>query len=97
MSLEDLASRYLEETARPARMSRQMPASLRSPEMLASIKKFSGALYGTATKDQRRSARGIDDQVTAGLTHLIKTAADFVTPGDLLKCADLYSVGRISP
>jgi hypothetical protein len=102
MPLDDLISHYLEETRKPARRSLRLPASLRSPEMLASIEKFSGALYATAKKPssklgKRRSTRGIDDQVTAGLSHLLKTAADFVTPGDLLKCVDLYNVGRISP
>ncbi len=101
MPLDDLIRSYLNETRKPATRSLEMEASLRSPEMLNSIEKFSGALYSItkspAESGKRRLTRGIEDPVLANLSHLLKTAADFVTPGDLFKCIDLYSVGQLSP
>jgi hypothetical protein len=102
LPLDDLINNYLNQTRRPATRSLELEATLRSPEILRSIEKFGGALYSTANKPAARSgkrqpSRGIEGQVTANLANLVKTAADFVTPGDLFKCIDLYSVGEITP
>jgi hypothetical protein len=32
----------------------------------------------------------------AAITHLFATAADFVTPGDLLKAESIYTLGTLS-
>jgi hypothetical protein len=101
MPLDDLIDQYLQETRKPITRSLAQDASLRSPEMLASIEKFGAALYAadkpTPASEKRRLRRGPEDQVADHLSHLLKTAADFVTPGDLLKCIDLDSIGKIMP
>lgn len=102
MPLDDLIDSYLKETRKPPARSLEMEASLRTPEILGSIEKFGEALYLTQKKPNAAARkmlqnRGVEDQVTANLANLLKTTADFVTPGDLYKCIDLYDVGQILP
>jgi len=100
MPLDKLINKYLEEIKRPKAKSLELESSLRDPEMLKSIKRFSEAFY-SATKNTRSKAKeswlakGAEKQLPAALDHLLATVADFVTPGDLYYCADLYSVGRL--
>ena len=102
MPLNALAKNYLEEARKPMARSRSLEASIRSPELLGTISKFSEALFRT-TKAQRPKAlksKGLmrgETQVPEALDNLFKTAADFVTPGDLYGCKDLYTVGSIAP
>jgi hypothetical protein len=101
MSLDNLIKSYIKETRKPASRSLEAQSSLRSPEMLGSIKKFSEALYSVTKPPKSRvtkswSAKGAQKQIPTTLDHLFKTVADFVTPGDLYtKCDNLYSVGMI--
>jgi hypothetical protein len=101
MPFDALVKNYLEEAKKPPMRSLSLEASLRSPEMLGNIKKFSEALYET-TKAQtpkvlksKSPDRG-ETQVPEALDNLFKTAADFVTPGDLYGCRDLYTIGSMT-
>lgn len=102
MPLETLAKNYLEEAKKPLAGSRSLEASLRSPEMLGDIYRFSQALWasnrgqGTKAVKPKKTVRG-DSEVPEALENLFQTAADFVTPGDLYGCHDLFSVGRMVP
>ena len=99
--MNTLAKNYLKEAQKPSAKSRMLEASLRSPEMLGTIKKLGAALYG-ATKTERSKAlkpRGLcrgETQVSEALENLFETAADFVTPDCLFKCEDLFTVGGIA-
>jgi hypothetical protein len=98
MPLDELIRNYLEDVKRPKARSLDMEASLRDPEMLQCIGRFSQAFY-TATKlpkGKTTAAKGLGD-VNEALNHLIETVADFVTPGDLYKCDNLSSIGKITP
>ncbi len=102
MTIDDLIGHYLDESRKPATRSLELEASLRSPEMLSSIANFSRALgksrkAGRTRPNRSRAIGAGEDQTTADLSNLVKTAADFVTPGDLLKCIDLYDVGQVGP
>ena len=74
---------------------------MRGPEILASIEKLGAALYYAAkppaASAKRRLTRNTEDVTADHVSHLLKTAEDFVTPGDLLKCIDLNSIGDIIP
>jgi hypothetical protein len=100
LSIDVLIEKYLEETKRPLTRSFDAEASLRSPEMPASIKTFAEA-YDVATKKKKVrgmeswSAKAAEGEVPSALSHLLSTVEDFVTPGDLLTCGDLYHVGKI--
>jgi hypothetical protein len=108
MPLDDLIKNYLEEAEKPKvkalepEARRRSLEMLSSPEMLDSIKRFSEAFY-SATKvpkskaKESRFAEGDETRLPASLDHLLKTVADFVTPGDLSKCADLHSIGSMTP
>jgi hypothetical protein len=102
MPLETLAKNYLEETKKPTARSRSMEASLRSPEMLGDIYRLGQALIAS-TKIQRSKALKnkrldrSDSEVPEALENLFQTAADFVTPGDLYGCRELFTVGNMMP
>ena len=102
MPFDTLVKNYLEEAKKPSARSRSLEASIRSPELLGTINTFSEALFKT-TKAQRPKAFKARDlvsgepQVPEALNNLFKTAADFVTPGDLYGCKDLYTVGSMTP
>ena len=55
MPFEALVKNYLEEAKKPSARSRSLEASIRSPELLGTINKFSEALFKT-TKAQRPKA-----------------------------------------
>jgi hypothetical protein len=100
LSIDVLIEKYMEETKRPMARAFDAEASLRSPELLASIKNFAEAYYRATKKKTARgveswSAKAAEGDVPSALNHLLSTVEDFVTPGDLLKCGDLYHVGRI--
>jgi hypothetical protein len=103
MSLDDLIKQYLLESKKPpSRSALDMEASIRSPEMLESIRRFSGAYYQASMRKGKRAAgpltrKAEEEDIPTVLTHLLDTVADFVTPGDLLNCQSLYSVGEITP
>jgi hypothetical protein len=100
MPLDDLIINYLAEAQRPQARALELESSLRGTEMLDSINRFSAAFY-TATVSPMPNAKGArfakrdDTQVAAALAHLTATVADFVTPGDLYNCHDLFRVGRV--
>jgi hypothetical protein len=102
LSLDDLIKGYIKETKKPATRTIELEASLRSPEMLASIKNFAEAHYRATSKAPARagvswSARAGAGEVPEALDHALKTVENFVTPGDLRNCRDLYDVGEINP
>lgn len=102
MPLDDLILDYLAEVRKPSARSFAAEASLRTPEMLGSIERLGAALYSERGSSARKSTRRVlaastEDETLRNLSYLVKTAADFVTPGDLLKCIDLYDVGQIIP
>ncbi len=98
--MDALIEKYLEEAKRPVTRAFDTGASLRTPEMLAGIGRFAEA-YETATKKgkMRRaepwSAGAVRGEAPSALGHLLSAVADFVTPGDLLRCGDLFHVGQI--
>ena len=103
LSLDELGDRYLEELKRkPEAKARafEQEAAIRDTEMLAGVRKFSEAWYrATVTARPRAleswSARAAKGETPTALDHLLRTAADFVTPGDLYTCGNLFSVGKI--
>lgn len=100
LSMDALIEKYLEETKRPVTRAFDAEASLRTPEMLAGIKNFAEA-YETATKKGKKkgveswSAKAVKGEAPSALSHLLSAVGDFVTPGDLLRCGDLFHVGKI--
>ena len=102
MPLDDLIKQYLLETKGPLRSTLDLEASIRSAEMLESIRKFTEAYYQASVKKTKRTAgtltlKGVEGEIPAALAHVLDTVADFVTPGDLLNCHSLFSVGKITP
>lgn len=100
MSLDKLMKKYLEETRKPAARAYEMEASLRSAEMLAGIKNFAEAYHratrkGPAKKAESWSAKAMAGEVPEALELVLRTVADFVTPGDLYNCKNLYNLGKI--
>lgn len=97
MSIDDLASNYLKEVKKPKTRSLELEASLRSPQLLQSIYEFSKSFYAvTAVGNTATAPRSLEKDIPSVLDHLLRTVADFVTPGDLYKCDNLSSIGRIS-
>lgn len=96
MPLDDLINEYLNETQRPPARRAPVEEPLRTPEMFDSITRFSKALHSSQGPGiERRQVGGTVDETMASLSHLIDTVPDFVTPGDLLKCTDLSTIGQI--
>ena len=100
LSLDALIERYLEETKKPLARAFEAEASLRSPEMLAGVRSFAEAYYRATAKQTAKggeswAARAALGETPAALTHLLAVVENFVTPGDLLACRDLFHVGRI--
>lgn len=100
LNLDLLIERYLEETKKPLVRAFEAEASLRGPEMLAGIRNFAEAYYRATGKHTARageswSARAAAGEAPAALSHLLTTVENFVTPGDLLACRDLFQVARI--
>ncbi len=100
LGMDVLIEKYLEATKRPATRAFDAGASPRTPEMLAGIGGFAEA-YETATKKGKKrggepwSAGAVRGEAPSALSHLLSAVADFVTPGDLLRCGDLFHVGKI--
>lgn len=98
--MDALIEKYLEATKSPATRAFDAGASLRTPQMLAGIVRFAEA-YATATKKGKKrgaepwSAGAVKGEAPSALGHLFSAVADFVTPGDLLRCGDLFHVGKI--
>jgi hypothetical protein len=97
-SLEELARRYLDETVKARSAERLTPADV--AELAPSIDGFAeawraagGAAAVPAAGPALRGAR----DATSALDALTRTAADFVTPGDLLKTTSLYELGDVKP
>ena len=102
MSMNDLIKHYLQETKRPLRSTFDIEASIRSAEMLVSINKFAEAYYKASMKKTKwviksTTMKAEKGEIPAALSHLLDTVADFVTPGDLLNCHNLYSIGEMTP
>lgn len=103
MSMDNLIENYLKETKSPSQSTFDMEASIRSAEMLVSINTFAEAYYQASIKKADQGAgkaltvKAVEGEIPAALLHLLDTAEDFVTPGDLLSCQNLYSVGEITP
>jgi hypothetical protein len=101
MPLDDLIDGYLNEARKPVTRSLVQKETLRTPEILAGIEKFSGALHSAAKpaaiSRKLQTGRSAEEQAAENLSFLLKAVPDFITPGDLLKCADLSSIGQISP
>ncbi|HBW22080.1 MAG: hypothetical protein A2X28_01230 [Elusimicrobia bacterium GWA2_56_46] len=101
MRLNELIEKYLSEAKNPPPALFTGP-SFKSPEMLSSIRKFAEAYAGAAGKPATEKTRLWSESAMAGeipavLDNLLQTVADFVTPGDLYNCKNLYSVGEIRP
>lgn len=101
MSIDNLIKHYLQETKGPLRSTFDIEASIRSAEMLVSINKFAEAYYQASTKKAARAGKTltvktVEGDIPTALSHLLDTVADFVTPGDLLNCHNLYSVGEMT-
>src|SRR5207248_311352 len=86
--LEALGERYLQQviTARSA----EKLAGADVAEVVPDIRRFANAWYAAAPP-AAFAMRG--PQST--LEHLVQTAADFVTPGDLLHTTSLFTVGDV--
>lgn len=104
MPKDELIKNYLQETETKKFIDStlDMEASLRSAEMLASINNFIKAYYAVSAKKTNRAPEPRRVKLMVGevfpeLAHILDTVANFVTPGDLYKCNNLYHVGKITP
>lgn len=102
LGLEALIENYLEAVKRPVPRSRALEASLRGPELLEGITRFAlawrkiaGPPPGKGRKGGKASSK--EEEIAGALDFLWDTVADFVTPGDLLKCEDLFTLGNLAP
>lgn len=98
----EIFEKYLSEVKKPSREALKIEPSIRTADMLGRIKKFADAYYqATAGVNKKKEMKlsWVDtiesDEVPEPLEYLLKAAADFVTPGDLLKCDSLFNVGKI--
>jgi hypothetical protein len=100
LDVDSLIEKYLEETKKPRVRAFDAEASLRDSDMLAGIVKFAETYYQATRKKggkkaESGSAKTAKSEAPAALRYLLATIEDFVTPGDLLKCGDLFHVGKI--
>ncbi|HSK79927.1 MAG TPA: hypothetical protein VLQ45_25970 [Thermoanaerobaculia bacterium] len=102
IDLETALNEYLREVQEPVSELEGSPAApLADPQIAAAIEDFAAALYraeepaDTERLSPRRNLSLEAVGVPSALQHLYRTAADFVTPGDLLKTQSLFSVGRL--
>lgn len=93
---------YLREAKGPVREPKGFrEITLVDAQTTAAIQSFAVALYQAAAPpaaERSFKAQGVAPESTglpAALQHLYRTAADFVTPGDLLKTQSFLSVGRL--
>jgi len=100
-SLDEIIKAYLIEAGKP----KAVAADPRTPEVMASIEQFARASQEAAVKrqgaDKKPSKPGPSKLPIFGakaqdpLQYLLDTVANFVTPGDLMKCSNLHDVGTI--
>lgn len=100
-SLNETIKAYLVEAGKPEAVA----ADPRTPEVMASIERFARASREAAVKrqgaDKKPSKPGPSKLPILGvkaqdpLQYVLDTVANFVTPGDLMKCASLHDVGTI--
>jgi hypothetical protein len=109
--LDTLIDRYLEEAKQPPTRTRSVRAAdaVSDEELQAAVDRFALSLYAADTGDREtaldlstrgrgrtRSAARTRSDLPSAFQHLFSTAADFVTPGDLLKSDSLYTLGRLA-
>ena len=100
LDIDSLIEKYLEETKKPLARAFDAEASLRDSDMLAGIVKFAETYYQVTRNKGGKSADSwsagtAEGETPAALRHLLTTIEDFVTPGDLFNCGDLFHVGKI--
>lgn len=102
VDLETALSEYLREVQEPvSELERSPAAPVADPQIASAIEDFAAALYRAQEPavperlSRRRDLSLEAAQVPSALQHLYRTAADFVTPGDLLKTQSLFSLGRL--
>jgi hypothetical protein len=108
--VEDLLERYIEEVRSGRSVRRSESIGGRGDveeELAAAVGQFAVALAAIDSIREGRHAdapeaiaaaahEGVGSAVPASLRHLFKTAADFVTPGDLYKTQSLVTLGKIT-
>ena len=105
VDLETALQTYLREVQEPSLgLEASHAAPVSDPRIAQAIEEFATELYRAtsppATRRPERLTRAGDlglesSEVPAALQHLFQTAADFVTPGDLMKTQSLFSLGRL--
>jgi hypothetical protein len=93
-NLTPLIQRYLREVKEPSVEAMPM-TSVADAEVRAAVSRFAASWRGATSMGTQKvtpEAAGSD----SALTSLYKTAADFVTPGDLLQSESLMTLGRLS-
>jgi len=101
LGVDSLIEKYLEETKKTPVRAFDAEASLRDSDMLAGIVKFAETYYQATRKkggkktDSGSAGTAEGEEAPAALRHLLTTIEDFVTPGDLFNCGDLFHVGKI--
>ncbi|HKE15707.1 MAG TPA: caspase family protein [Kofleriaceae bacterium] len=100
--VEPLIQRYFEEVRGDARAMAGPGDDVSDAELLEAIDTFADKLHraravsgGRELAEPPRGSRGLLGNLPAALSSLFRTAADFVTPGDLLKTDSLFSLGRL--
>ena len=99
LAVDTLIEKYLTKTKEPPLRAFDAEADLRDAAMLAAIVTF------VRTYDRATDARGAGKEkpepagavgeASEALRRFRETIDNFVTPGDLLKCSDLFHVGKI--
>jgi hypothetical protein len=96
-NLTPLIQRYLREVKEPSveAMSMASASDVADAEVVAAVSRFAANWRG-ATSPETKTVSSESAGVDAALADLYRTAADFVTPGDLLKSESLMTLGRLS-
>lgn len=93
-NLDTLIRRYLREVREPAVEAVPM-AEAAGADVTDAVTRFA-AIWQAAGEAGAREVRLEAAAPAAALTHLYKTAADFVTPGDLLQSDSLMTLGKLA-
>jgi hypothetical protein len=88
--LDTLTGQYLKEAGQAG--TPPAFAAGDDPDLSAAVERFAFAFYG-ATKGVPTSA--VSFTSSDPFQHLFRTAADFVTPGDLLRSESLFTLGEV--
>jgi hypothetical protein len=91
-TLNQLIQRYLGQVKEPS-VEAAITTGVADSDVTAAVVRFAAAWW-TAREPRHATLETADPNVT--LTQLYSTAADFVTPGDLLKSESLMTMGRLN-